>query len=251
MKRMQERQSPRIGHRHRLRLEPLERRDLLAFNPLVISEINYHPPHAIEGAADNDLFEFVELYNAGDIPIQLSGVNIQGRSGTISTFSVTLPSRVLQPGEYGLVVRHPTSIISRYNEYDSNIQSKIVAAYVGDLPNASTPGSAQATIRIVAPDINETQVLFVNYDDREDYPSRPDGLGPTLVLADSRSDLDAAFYADGDNWRSSPEYGGSPGRAGLETHEPRSRHKRDSRKLEQRDPRIGSHRVGEHLDRLD
>lgn len=49
---------PRSSRRD-LQLETLEDRSLLAVNPLVISEINYHPTVPYSGAFDKDQYEFV------------------------------------------------------------------------------------------------------------------------------------------------------------------------------------------------
>ena len=48
------------------------------------------------------------------------------------------------------------------------------------------------------------------YGDSGDWPSRADGNGSSLEVIDLDGDLN-----DGDNWRGSTEYGGSPGSAGL------------------------------------
>lgn len=71
---------PRSSRRD-LQMETLEDRSLLAVNPLVISEINYHPTVPYSGAFDKDQYEFVELYNAGGTPLQLAGVTFQAHRG--------------------------------------------------------------------------------------------------------------------------------------------------------------------------
>lgn len=230
------RPQPRKRSRRALQLERLESRELLVNNPLVITEINYNPPHEAAGATDNDLYEFVELYNAGNTPIQLQGVNVQGRGGnggTTQTFNVTLPSFILDPGEYGLVVRDSTALETRYAQYDPQLDpqhanTKIIATYVGELLNSSTIGSAPSSVRLSAPGINLATVISAVYDDGGDYPGRPDGGGTSLVFRDASLIAGALTanaanlaYADGGNWRGSVEYWGNPGQLGLDEYEAR------------------------------
>ena len=52
-------------------------------------------------------------------------------------------------------------------------------------------------------------VLAFNYDNNNGWPGRADGKGSTLEVIDPAADL-----ANPENWRSSSEYGGTPGSAG-------------------------------------
>ena len=52
-------------------------------------------------------------------------------------------------------------------------------------------------------------VLAFNYDNNNGWPGRADGKGSTLEVIDPAADL-----ANSENWRSSSEYGGTPGSAG-------------------------------------
>lgn len=220
----------RTASRRALQLERLEGRELLVNNPLVITEINYNPPHEASAPADNDDYEFIELYNAGNATISLGGVNISAREGTSTPkFNLTLPAGTLEPGEYGLVVRDQSAIASRYAEYDPSIQAKIVGTYgVEGLPNASSTATP-ASIRLAAPGVNQTaSVISVVYDDGGDFPGRPDGGGTSLVFRDPSLIANAAnansanaAYADGGNWRGSVEYWGNPGQLGLDEYETR------------------------------
>lgn len=199
----------RVTRRLPLLLEELERRDLLAFNPLVISEVNYHPAHAVDGAFVDEMYEFVELYNAGTAPLNLAGVNVRGLRGTTTTFVRSLPDYTLAPGEFALVVRDVAAMISRYGH---DVEGKIIATYAGELSNFGSDAQP-ISIRLATPGINQT-VVIASFDDGDEYPESADGFGATLVLNELRHDVETAHYADPNIWRASVEYGGSPGRAG-------------------------------------
>lgn len=201
---------PRSSRRD-LQLETLEDRSLLAVNPLVISEINYHPTVPYSGAFDKDQYEFVELYNAGGTPLQLAGVNFQARTGATTNITVTIGSRILQPGDYALLVRNSAAMQERYG---AGITSKIAASW----PAASTLANSGNTIRLQTPvGINENTIIQFTYDDGSDtgevFPNRADGNGATLELFEPNDNVDQAYYAAAVNWNSSEEYLGSPGRA--------------------------------------
>jgi hypothetical protein len=233
-KRNRVRSSTRGAARRDLRIESLEDRRLLATYKLVVTEINYNPAHQVApGSIDENLYEFIELYNADVASINLQGVTVGGEAGTCPKFLVTLPNFQLDPGEYAVVVRDTTSFRARYGD-----GPRIAASYtvnnpcgednnLGGLPDSSS-STTPARVRVSTPTSINPTVTLVAYDDGGDFPGRPDGEGVTLVLDDYRGVSNAtaaaaanAFYANADNWRSSEEYGGSPGRLGLENHTPR------------------------------
>jgi hypothetical protein len=207
---------------------------MLANFKLVISEFNYNPAHQVApGSTDKNLFEFIELYNAHTDPINLLGVQIQTFNGVTQKALVNLPSYDLQPGEYALVVRDVTSFLTRYGQ---DLQPKIVASYInnvagsndqqGGLPDSPAEGAGR--IRLATPAGINPGVTHVPYDDGGDFPRAADGKGATLVLTDPGGVANATTtaganiqYSQGNHWHGSPEYGGSPGRRGLESHEPR------------------------------
>ena len=162
---------------------------------LAVSELNYHPadPSSEEvaaGYADAEDFEFVEIVNTSDRPVDLNGVRFS--DGIEFTFSPTQ----LQPGQRGLVVSNTAAFSFRYGT-----DHLILGAYDGQLSN----GGERVTLTTEA-----GEVLFdVMYGDGGGWPARADGGGSSLEL----QALDAQ-PSSSRSWRASIDYMGSPGAAG-------------------------------------
>ena len=149
--------------------------------PLVINEL-HHTPAAAQGA-DND-YEFLELYNAGATPIDLTGYTFFG-------VDATLPAASIAPGEYVVVADNPatyTGGVYQVFNFDGGLSSsgERVAVYdpFGNLVDEVTYGAA-------AP-----------------WPSTPNAGGPSLSLLEPTLDNAVAT-----NWAASRETGGTPGAA--------------------------------------
>ncbi|MFV2066616.1 MAG: chitobiase/beta-hexosaminidase C-terminal domain-containing protein, partial [Pirellulales bacterium] len=90
--------------------------------PLRITEMNVNPHQANpvsglgERDVDNDRFEFVELMNVGDEPIDLAGVSLTetDRDGDRQGIAFTFGPQTLAPGERTVVVRDRSAFESRY-----------------------------------------------------------------------------------------------------------------------------------------
>jgi len=163
---------------------------------LVITELNYNPYDALtqfgDLNVDNDEFEFIELRNVSDQPIDLADTQlVENTGGEGITF--TFPAQVLSPNSFVLVVRNEAAFESRYGS-----GFNIAGEYQGGLTNG---GEA---ITLLAADGSLLQSF--SYDDTGSWPGRADGTGSSLEILDPAGD-----YSDGDNWRSSSEFGGSPG----------------------------------------
>jgi spore coat protein CotH len=164
---------------------------------LVVTELNYNPcdPTPAEiaaGFSDPRRFEFVELHNTGGGPMDLAGFGLTDGIGAL------FPSFILGAGEFAVVVNDTNAFRFRYP--DSAI--RIIGTFSGNLSNGGE------TIRLEDPagDI----LASISYSDSGAWPGRADGDGSTLELIDPD-----AGYAHPGNWRSSSEYGGSPGAPGL------------------------------------
>ncbi len=165
---------------------------------LVVSEINYNPApltpaESAAGATDAQNLEFVELYNAGNAPLALAGFSLQ--NGVTATF----PAFTLTNGAYAVVVKNTNQFRIRY----TNSAIRIIGVFGGNLSN----GGETLELR----NAQNGLIASIAYLDGGDWPGRADGDGSSLEL------VDPAFpaYADPEAWRSSSEYGGSPGAAGL------------------------------------
>jgi len=168
-----------------------------------ITEINYHPsdPTPSELALqdpldvpfDDDDFEFIELHNTSATSVNLINFTISG------DMSLAFSDIVVEADERVLIVRNEVAFVARYgNAY----QGQIVAQYGDNLPNGSGD--------LILADSIGAVIHGFSYDDSGQWPGRADGKGSTLEVIDVEGD-----YDDADNWRSSSEYGGTPGAAGL------------------------------------
>jgi len=172
--------------------------ELATSGNLVISELNYNPasPSSSEvtaGYGDNDLFEFIELLNMSNTPVTLSGLTISGGIGfDFSDGDV----RLLDAGARVVVVRDRAAFTERYGSDVS-----VAGEYSGRLSN----GGEEITLTGALDNLVQTLL----YDDGGSWPGRADGDGASLELIDP-----AAPVVDADSWRSSSEFGGSPGAAG-------------------------------------
>ena len=167
-----------------------------AFN-LTFSEVNYHPqdPTPAEIAAghtDADDFEFVEFYNAGHAPLDLTGYMIQ--DGITATF----PFFILTNGAYAVMVANADAFRARY----TNEAIRIIGLFTGKLSDSGET--------LTLEDNQGGEVLSFFYGDSGAWPGRADGDGSTLeALAPGIDDPNLAA-----SWRSSSEINGNPGFAG-------------------------------------
>jgi len=154
------------------------------FTGLVFSEIQYHPADRTDGRE----LEFVEIYNAGDLFEDLSGMALSG------DIAYTFPAGTrLEAGDYLVVARVPADLQAVYPGL-----SRVLGPYTGSLPN----DRGQLRLR------NElnAMVLEVNYADRQPWPAAADGSGHSLSLV-------RPSYGEDDPraWAASIRFGGSPG----------------------------------------
>ncbi|WCJ60628.1 lamin tail domain-containing protein [Fontisphaera persica] len=152
--------------------------------PLQITEIMYNPP-------GGDAYEFIEIYNAGGVPVDLSYFAL---SGVNYTFPV---GRVLAPGEVFLVASGLSSnaFAARYPGV------KVDGYYSGNLSN----GGQRLGI-VDKRFVPEGNVFWVTYDDENGWPREADGNGYSLEFVRRDGDPDEPA-----NWRGSASLGGTPG----------------------------------------
>ncbi|MBN2476259.1 MAG: lamin tail domain-containing protein [Pirellulales bacterium] len=180
---------------------------MAAAGNLAITELNYNPapPTAEEmtaGWLDNDVFEFVELCNVGPQAIDLGGVQLGGGVD----FTLGSAAFELAPGERVVVVANQDAFTARYGA-----GVPVAGRYDRQLDNNGE--------QITLVDRFGQPILSFTYDDGNGWPGRADGKGATLELIDplaipATEPERTAFLEDADNWRSSSEYGGTPGAAG-------------------------------------
>jgi len=164
---------------------------------LVVTEINYHPtdPTPTELAANplfgDGSFEFIELRNIGNAPIDLA--NARFTMGV--EFEFTGENAIsLAPGEYVIISGNPEAFAARYGS-----KPNVLGSFTGDLDNVGE--------RVVLVGANNETIVDFTYDDAW-YPLS-DGGGQSLVVYDQTAA--AAAFSTPENWRASTAAGGSPG----------------------------------------
>jgi hypothetical protein len=195
---MRKRQSaPRRG------FEILERRDLLA-GDIRITEINYNPHPSLlqfgERDVEADDYEFIEVANLGDQPVNLDGY--QFTQGVEFEFR----RQTIQPGERLVVVQDPRDFRVRYGDGPQLAAGRggsdqDQGEFAGNIRNSGE--------QIVLLDNQGNVVHAFAFFDIGEWPIRPDGGGSSLEVIDVHGN-----YSDPKNWRASSEFGGSPGFAG-------------------------------------
>jgi PKD repeat protein len=143
---------------------------------LVISEIMYNPPES-----GTDSLEFIEIYNADDISVDLEGFYFS--EGVEFTF----PAYTLNPGSYFLIA----------------VDSVIFENFFGMPAWQFNGGLGNNGERITLNNNFGMLVDSVNYDDVAPWPESPDGNGPSLSLCDPG--LDNGL---GENWSAAIEFVG-------------------------------------------
>ena len=150
---------------------------------LVISEIMYNPAPRL----DTNNFEFIEVYNAESIFLDLTGWKISG--GIEYAFP---PGFKLEAGEFAVIAADPALVQSTYGITD------VLGPFTGRLNNA---GDAIRVLNAAGATRFE-----VEYESDAPWPVAADGSGHTLVLA-------RPSYGEDDPraWAAGELIGGSPG----------------------------------------
>lgn len=151
---------------------------------LVINEIHYHP--TAPANVDGDVFEFIELYNKGAVPLRLD--NVYFSRGFTYHFP---PGTTLAAGAYIVLSPNAQQFKARYG-------FEPTALMRGNLSN----GGEALELR----DAVGTVLDFVDYRDLAPWPLSPDGTGPSLALINPALDNAVAT-----NWAPSTTTHGTPG----------------------------------------
>ena len=174
---------------------------LASSSNLVVSEINYRPlppstPAELAVANGRTDFEFIELMNIGDEPIDLTQVSFS--QGVEFDFSFGTPVTLLQPGEYALIVEDRDAFEARYG-------SEAAARIAGEFASDSKLSNNGETITLLSS--GGSIIRSFTYSDSEPWPTGADGEGFTLQLIAPNTDPDHALA---ESWQASPQVGGSP-----------------------------------------
>jgi len=150
---------------------------------IVINEIHYNPPSE---QGNDDIYEFLELYNNSEFDAGMGNWSFDGISFTFDE------NFILAVGEYVVIATNPDSCMSFYGI------ENVVGPFSGAL------GNGGEMIQLL--DASGNVVDEVEYDDGGDWPSAPDGDGASLELIDPSFDNSLA-----ENWQASYQLFGTPG----------------------------------------
>ncbi len=145
------------------------------FDGLKITEIHYNPLN--KDTINGSDYEFIEIYNSGTSPINLTGC--QFIAGIKYTF---IKQALLQPGQYLVLASNLNRFKERYafNAFDQ---------FKGNLDNKGE------RIILIHP-FNDT-IINIEYNNKLPWPLAADGKGFSLVLKDS---ILNEKYNSGDSW---------------------------------------------------
>ena len=147
--------------------------------PLIINEIHYNPNNG-------ENYEFIEIYNTSSREIDLYGYSIIGAIDFFFPVNSTI-----DPKGFVVVAKDP----SAYN----NIDQFIYGWGTQTLPNS------RGDLKLI--DNSESEIDFVSYSNRFNWPTLADGAGYSLELKNPKDE-----NLDTKNWKASENLGGSPGR---------------------------------------
>ena len=133
---------------------------------IVINEIQYNPRSGDAGE------EYIELYNAGSTPVDLSGWAFV--DGIVYTFTA---GTVISPGGYLVVGHDPATVEATYG----------ISDVLGPFASGKLSNGGE---RVALADSLGTLVDEVSYDDHHPWPEEPDGNGPSLELINPAFDND-------------------------------------------------------------
>jgi hypothetical protein len=178
----------------RAALESLERRVMpVGDGSVVFNEIMYHP--VASGAAAAAL-EWIELHNQHAVDIDLSGWSLH------NAIDYRFPEgTIIKGGGYVVLSADPAAL-------------QAATGYAGAL-GPFTGRLSDSGEKLELAERNGREMDVLSYGTRGDWPTAPDGGGPSLAKIDR-----SAASAIGANWTASARRGGTPGVANFTTPPP-------------------------------
>jgi hypothetical protein len=151
-----------------------------------LTEIHYNP--LAQDSTEGSLFEFIELKNTGEVPVDLSYCEF------IDGIFFTFPGNtIVYPGSFIVLASNENFFYTRYN-------FKPFGSYSGNLNNTGE--------RIVFVSADEDTVFSIRYNDRAPWSEAADGAGYSLVPTRLNPSGD---QNNPDHWQVSLNINGSPG----------------------------------------
>lgn len=150
--------------------------------PLRITELMYNPP-------GGEAFEFIELMNTGEVPVDLSGFSFDGVN-----FRFATPFPSLAPG---------TRMVLANDTKPADFALRYPGVVVADVFSGSLSNGGE---RLTLLDRQGRVIDSVTYRDDGAWPGAPDGDGESLELSSLSGDPNAPG-----SWHASHRQGGTPG----------------------------------------
>jgi len=157
---------------------------------LRVVELHYHPAPSRDGelAVDENEFEFIELMNTSDQPIDLNGAQfVQLPDGDGMRF--TFDAQLLEPGERIVIVKNRAAFESRYgaaarvalgSDPLTPDADSVLGEYGGRLDNGGETITLQDNRGVI--------ISQFAYQDETPWPTASDGEGPSLQRIDPSND---------------------------------------------------------------
>jgi hypothetical protein len=145
----------------------------------------------------------------GTETINLEGVRLVETTvdKDIEGITFIFDAQTLAPGERIVVVKNREAFQSRFG---SGVRIAAGDDGLGGPDGEFGGGLGNGGEQLTLEDGNGAVIQQFSYNDSGRWPGRADGGGSSIEVLDPQGD-----YNDGDNWRSSSEFGGTPGSAGL------------------------------------
>ncbi len=145
---------------------------------IVITEIMYNPPES-----GTDSLEFIELYNNGDVAVDMNGYVL-----TYGNNTFVFPNGIiLEPDQFLIVAPNAAAVNNFYG-------ITAIQGTTGAIPNTGT--------KILLKTLYGVEVDSLTFGSAAPWPSEANGKGPSLTLCDPNSD-----NTDPTNWTiSTDEY---------------------------------------------
>ena len=171
------------------REDPHDGHDAALLDGLRVTEVMYNP-------YDPGPLEFIELQNTSDQAVNLGGVRIG------EALEFTFPEMIVEPGGRVVAVQNVPAFVAHYGT------TARVAGQYGDTLDDFQLSNSGESLRLE--DSLGRTIQEFSYNDAANWPGRADGKGSSLEIIDTSGD-----YGDGQNWRSSSIFGGTPGNAAV------------------------------------
>ena len=164
--------------------------------PLRITEIMYHPQDPLPPYTNDVNFEYIEVKNIGNTPLNLNRFTLRG--GVDFNF----PNITLAAGQAGLIVANQNEFRNRYGS-----GPLIIGQYAGDFFGDKTNVLNNAGDHLILRGSANEAILDFEYDD--DWYPITDGFGFSLVVVNDQAPT--TNWVLKSHWRPSGNVNGSPG----------------------------------------